>query len=84
MNLFRMRDEGFRRPSRGGGSSRACGWARARQGTLTMNGQVVSTDLRTLGGGPYVRLGDIAKALGMVIVKRPGGYEFRRPAEPTG
>jgi hypothetical protein len=48
------------------------------QGTLTMNGQVVSTDVRTLGGGAYVRLGDMAKALGMVVVKRPGGYELTR------
>ena len=49
------------------------------QGTLTMNGSVVSTDVRSLGGGAYVRLADIAKALGMVIVKRPGGYELQKP-----
>jgi len=55
----------------------AAGPGRA-QATLTMNGQVVSTDVRTLGGGAYVRLGDVAKALGMIIVKRPGGYELTR------
>lgn len=49
------------------------------QGTLTMNGRVVSTDVRSLGGGAYVRLGDVAKALGMVVVKRPGGYELQKP-----
>lgn len=49
------------------------------QGTLTMNGQVVSTDVHSLGGSAYVRLSDIAKALGMVVVKRPGGYELQKP-----
>jgi len=51
------------------------GWA---QGTLTMNGRVVSTGIRSLSGGTYVKLSDIAKALGMVVVKRPGGYELTK------
>lgn len=55
----------------------AAGPGRA-QGTLTMNGQVVSTDVRSMGGGAYVRLADMAKALGMVVVKRPGGYELQK------
>lgn len=56
----------------------AAGPGRA-QGTLTMNGRIVSTDMRSLGGGAYVRLSDIAKSLGMVVVKRPGGYELQKP-----
>ncbi len=55
----------------------AAGPGRA-DGTLTMNGRVVSTDVRTLGGGAYVRLSDVAKALGMIVVKRPGGYEITK------
>ena len=55
----------------------AAGPGRA-QGTLTMNGKVVSTDVRTLGGSAYVKLSDMAKALGMVLVKRPGGYELTK------
>lgn len=56
----------------------AAGPGRA-QGTLTMNGGVISTDVRSMGGGVYVKLADMAKALGMVIVKRPGGYELQKP-----
>lgn len=46
--------------------------------TLVMNGVTVSTDVRTLNGSAYVKLSDVAKALGMVVVKRPGGYEITK------
>jgi len=78
MNLFRVQGKC------GGGVlavaalTLAAGPGRA-DGTLTMNGRVVSTDVRTLGGGAYVRLSDVAKALGMIVVKRPGGYELQKP-----
>lgn len=45
-------------------------------GKLILNGKVASTDVRTVNGSPYVKLSDMAKALGMVVVKRPGGYEL--------
>jgi len=44
--------------------------------TLVMNGATASTDVRALNGSAYVKLSDVAKALGMVVVKRPGGYEI--------
>jgi len=77
MNLFRVQGKC------GGGVlavaalTLAAGPGRA-DGTLTMNGRVVSTDVRTLGGGAYVRLSDVAKALGMIVIKRPGGYEITK------
>lgn len=46
--------------------------------TLVMNGKIASTDVRTVGGSTYVKLSDVAKALGMVLVKRPGGYELTK------
>ena len=46
--------------------------------TLTLNGKTTSAEVRTVGGAAYVRLSDVAKALGMMIVKRPGGYELTR------
>ena len=45
-----------------------------------MNGQVVSQDLHSVGGGTFVRLSDMAKALGMVVVKRPGGFDLQKAA----
>ena len=45
---------------------------------LVMNGKVVSTSVRTVGGSPYVKLSDVAKALSMVVSKRPGGYEITK------
>lgn len=48
------------------------------QATLTMNGKVVSQDVRSVGGSPMVKLADVAKALGMIVVKRPGGYEITK------
>jgi hypothetical protein len=46
--------------------------------TLVMNGATASADVRTLNGSAYVKLSDVAKALGMVLVKRPGGYELTK------
>lgn len=47
--------------------------------TLIMNGQTASTEVRTIGGSAYVKLADVAKALGMVLIKRPDGkYEISR------
>lgn len=55
--------------------------ARPAQGdTLVMNGKTASTNVRTVGGSAYVKLADIAKAMGMIVVKRPGGkYEIIKP-----
>lgn len=46
---------------------------------LVMNGKVVSTSVRTVGGSPYVKLSDVARALSMAVIKQPGGYEIARP-----
>lgn len=48
-------------------------------GKLVMNGKVVSNDVRTVNGSAYVKLADVAKALGMVVVRRGDGYEIKRP-----
>jgi len=47
--------------------------------TLTMNGKTASTEVLSLNGSAYVKLSDVAKALGMILVKRPGGYEITKP-----
>ena len=47
--------------------------------TLVVNGKPAPADVRIIGGSPYVKLADVAKALGMVVVKRPDGkYEITR------
>ncbi|MGI4790297.1 MAG: hypothetical protein ACRYFS_15775 [Janthinobacterium lividum] len=46
--------------------------------TLTINGKTASTTVRTLNGSTYVKLSDVAKALGMVVIKHPGGYEITK------
>ena len=46
--------------------------------TLTLNGKTASTTVRTVNGSAYVKIADIAKALGMVVVKHPGGYTLTR------
>lgn len=46
---------------------------------LVVNGKTASTDVRTVNGATYVKLSDIAKAFGMIVVKRPGGgYELTK------
>jgi hypothetical protein len=45
--------------------------------TVVVNGKSVPADVRVISGSAYVRLADIAKALGMTVVKRPDGkYEL--------
>lgn len=47
---------------------------------LIINGKPAPADVRVIAGSPYVKLADVAKALGMVLVKRAdGGYEITRP-----
>jgi hypothetical protein len=49
-------------------------------GSLIVNGKPAAADIRTIAGSPYVKLADVAKALGMVVVKRSdGSYEITRP-----
>ncbi len=45
---------------------------------LVVNGKVASNDVRVINGSAYVKLSDVAKALGMVVVKRSGGYEIKK------
>ncbi|HEY3331411.1 MAG TPA: hypothetical protein VGK19_15380 [Capsulimonadaceae bacterium] len=42
--------------------------------TLTINGKVASTDVRTIDGKAFVPVGDVARGLGQSVVKTPGGY----------
>src|SRR4051812_10681592 len=45
---------------------------------LTINGNTVSADVRSIGGTAYVRMSDVAKALGMVVTKQGAGYEIKK------
>lgn len=48
--------------------------------TLVVNGKSAPADVRMIAGSPYVKLADVAKALGMVVTKRADGkYEIARP-----
>jgi hypothetical protein len=44
---------------------------------LVMNGNVVSTSVRTIDGKAYVPVADVATALGMTTVPIDGGYEIK-------
>jgi hypothetical protein len=44
--------------------------------TLTINGKVVSKDVRIINGRPYAPLADLAKATGQTVVKKGSGYEL--------
>ena len=47
---------------------------------LIINGRTVSTDVVSINGHAYGNLADLAKALGMVLVKRSdGSYELTKP-----
>lgn len=46
---------------------------------LVMNGKTASTSVKMVGGSAYVKVSDVAKALGMVVVKRGDGYEIKKP-----
>ena len=45
---------------------------------LVLNSKVVSTDVRTVGGKAYVPIADVAKALGLDVVKLADGYEIKK------
>jgi len=55
-----------------------CAAPAASGDTLVVNGKTTSADVRSIGGSAYVKFSDVAKALGMVLVKRPGGYELTK------
>jgi len=44
---------------------------------LYMNGAVASSNLLTKNGVTYAPIGDVAKALGMTVVKRADGFEIK-------
>lgn len=47
--------------------------------SLVVNGKATAADVRIVGGTAYVKLEDIARALGMTVTKRPDGkYELTR------
>ncbi|BCM90699.1 hypothetical protein IAD21_02559 [Abditibacteriota bacterium] len=46
---------------------------------LIMNGKTASTDVKVVGGSAYVKVADVAKALGMVVIKRGDSYEIKKP-----
>lgn len=50
---------------------------------VVMNGKVASSDVRVINGSPYVKLADVVKAFGMVVVKRGDGYEIKKPGGAT-
>ena len=47
--------------------------------TLVINGTASPADVRPLGGTAYVRLADIAKALGLTVVRHGSTYELIKP-----
>jgi hypothetical protein len=55
-----------------------CAAPAATADTLVVNGKTASVAVRTYDGSAYVRFSDMAKALGMILVKRPGGYELTK------
>ncbi len=46
---------------------------------LVLNGKTASTNVRVINGTAYVSLADVARALGMIVVKRGDGYEITKP-----
>lgn len=54
-------------------------WAAPAAGdTLVVNGKSTPVDVRPFSGSAYVKFSDVAKALGMVLVKRGGHYELTK------
>ncbi|MDQ3813214.1 MAG: hypothetical protein M3347_04605 [Armatimonadota bacterium] len=45
---------------------------------LVMNGKTASTDVRVIKGKVFIPAADVAKALGMVVVKRGDDYEIKK------
>lgn len=52
--------------------------AHAADATLVINGKAAPADVRPLGGTAYVRLADVAAALGLTVVKRGSTYELTK------
>jgi len=50
---------------------------------LVLNGQVASNEVRVVNGSAYVKLSDLARALGMIVVKRGDGYEIKHAGGAT-
>lgn len=46
---------------------------------VTINGKTASNNVKTVSGSAYVKLADIAKALGLVVVKNGENYELKKP-----
>ena len=64
-----------------GAATAALALASAR---LTVGGQTVSTDIRILGGRPYVPLADMARAMnGTAVRHADGSYEIKRDGVDT-
>lgn len=48
--------------------------AHAQGPKLVVNGNTVSTGVKSINGKVYVPLADVAKAFGLTVAKQPGGY----------
>ena len=46
---------------------------------LVLDGKVASTSVRVIDGAAYVKVSDVASAMGRIVVKRPDGYEIAKP-----
>lgn len=55
----------------------------ATSSRLVMNGKTASTNIRMVNGSPYVKVEDVARALGMVVVKRGDEYEIKKSGGAT-
>jgi len=54
-------------------------WAARGRIVLLLESRVISQSVQVINGQPYVPIGDVAKAFGFTVMKRPGGYELRKP-----
>jgi hypothetical protein len=52
-------------------------WA-ATGSKLILNDKVASSDVPVINGAAYVKVADVAQAMGMVVVKRADGYEIKK------
>jgi hypothetical protein len=48
----------------------------AQSGRVLMNGQVLSSSVKTINGTAYVKLSDVAKAFNMTVVKKGADFEL--------
>src|SRR5690242_1785624 len=51
-------------------------WAQSQGLRLIVNGTLASTSVRIIDGRAYAPISDVARALGMTVVNRPGSYEI--------